>query len=277
MKKFLLLSVSAVLLTACGGPDIPEIPDMENMPSADEMMADINSQIEADLAAAGIDVDMEEVMEDNEKEEQLDEMPELVADTVMKLDMDEGTASELWSEVKKFAEADYPGATLVAYNSFDAEGTQDLFLPESTFVDGKSAIWYFFFAIDGALDDEEVYNSEVVAVEFKDGELSFTPGDYGVFTDAGGDQLFGDDLVSMTAKLANVASEKIEMEAMSETPVVHYDFECRPVQTPFADGNGFCTVYAFEEGEAAVYEIGITPVNGEVYSFEYAEIETFSV
>jgi hypothetical protein len=277
MKKTLI--GFTLFLTACGGGvEIPEVPNVDDMdlPSAD----DINAQIEADLAAAGIDVDMDALNEEADAEEVLDTplSGDAVSSTTLTSDRESGTVGELYNEISALVAMEYPGATLVAYNSFDPNGYQDLFSPEKKFVDGNSELWYYFFALDGALDDEMIYASEIIVVKFEKGKMSFTGGDFSVRNEIGGDQVLGADLVKRdVTTFVGPALEAIEGEAASDKEIVHLDFECEPMWTAFADGRGYCYVYAFEEDDAGIYEIGIYLDNGEVDNIEYSEISEFSI
>lgn len=265
MKTFSLTLVCLAFLAGCSAQDVAmEIP---GLPSQD----DIQSQVAKDLAAQGI------------------AMPDLNADSgpenvekalVLRADVkDTGlvdpTAKELWPQVKEYAAAVFPGATLIGFNNFGPMLDDNYTIPGREFANGHSNYWVYIFVHEAAdvADSKVDERGEAFGVEFSGGKLKLVQVEINQEEVNTGD-LFGDGIMATDTSVLVENAVKAVKKEFGVDKFVHASFACRPMwPATFASGNGDCRVTLYESQETG-FRVDVFNKSGEVQKVSPVEFKS---
>lgn len=267
MKTFSLFLVSLVLLAGCGSAEdlamqIPGLPNQD----------DIQDQVAKDLAAQGI------------------AMPDLTQDTgpvsagkalVLRAEAkDTGlvdpTVKELWPQVKEYAVAAFPGATLIGFNNFGPTVDDNYTIPGREFANGHSNYWVYIFVHEAAdtADSQVDDKSEAFGVEFKSGKLSLVSVEISR-GEVNTKDLFGDGLVATDSSvLVQNAAAAVKKE-FGVDKFVHASFACSPMwPATFASGNGDCRVTLYESQQTG-FRVDVYNNSGVAQKVDQVDFKAF--
>jgi len=258
-KNVLALVLTPFIFVACGGgPDIPDMPDMN------DFEADLNKK----LTDAGLDpVDVDQMTEDA-LEDMNDEdtgKPVKISSEKKSVEARKITAGKLWPEVKAFAEENYPGAILVAYNNYGPKTSNPYLIGSPAVKTGESEYWIYIFALNqAAIDDGALKEkSEAFGVKYESGKLAFVPVTF-YPEDIDGDQAFGDEWFGVDSDVLFANAFAAVQEEYQDDRIQHITYDCLPTfPTTFANCNGECEVM-FYNARNTGYAVSIYASNGEV-------------
>lgn len=263
-RNIFAIVVTMFLFTACGGgPDLPDMPDM------DDFASDLNKQLtDAGLDPVDIDKMTEEAMKDMADDEDKGEAVKISSEKKT-VEARKITAGKLWPEVKAFAEANYPGALLVAYNNYGQNLNNGYLIASPGVTTGESSYWVYLFALNQAAIEDGVLKgkSEAFGVKFESGKLVFVPVEI-YPEDIDGDQVFGDEWFGTdTDTLFTNAFDAVQKE-YADDRILHITYDCAPTfPTDFANGNGQCEIVFYNTRNTG-YAVDVYASNGEVQGLE---------
>lgn len=256
MKKIILFLASLMLFTACGA-GVPDISDqLADIPTEDEILAQVNKNL-TDAGLEAFDLDEYESSQPVKDEAGPDIK---ISKEKKEIGVTFDTVAVVWPEVKAFVQSEYPGAVLIGYNNNSVSDRNTYLYKLSPVLDGKSKQWYYFFVKDqGALADGFVDNkSELFVAVFDEGKLSFDNGD--LFSEEFGEnQLVGEGLFANdSSAIFEAAQAALVAEFGTLSTIKDIDIDCEPVwPIDFADGKGRCDL-TFYRSKNVGYNVDIS-------------------